>query len=248
MVRPSLRKYNWERPHPSFYKYNYGVGMNYYQSMIDYIDRKDKGMHGSSPHLPWTDELGLSQYDPRAPIRSYSAEDLTKISRRTAARAQASLRDFKATTKSSFQLSQSVSAASVSKQVQTEVKKKKKLLKQIDKVKSRLMADDIDYDADADKRAEYALKAIKRHLRGKSACGIAQTLLSESRRNIAETLDLDVQQQYSRAAHHSAVHTKVVTERMQKQLEDSFVQPLETLSAELRGFDKRTAYSFFEKR
>lgn len=244
MVRP---KYKWERPHPCFYKYNYGVGMNYYQSMIDYIEEKDKGMHGSFPHLPWTDERGLSQYDPRAPIRSYSAEDLTKISRRTAARAQAHLRDFKATSKSSFQLGQSVSAASVTKQVQTEVKKKKKLLKQIDKVKSRLMADDIDYDADADKRAEYSLKAIKRHLRGKSAGGIAQQLLSQSRRNIAETLDLDVQQQFSRAA-HSAVHTKVITERMQKQLEDSFVQPLETLSAELRGFNQKSSHYFFEKR
>lgn len=241
------RRYNWDRPHPSCYKYNYGVGINFYQPMVDYISEKDKGVHGSFPHLPWTDELGLSQYDPRAPIRSYSAEDLTKISRRTAARAQASLRDFKATSKSSFQLNQSVSAASVTRQVQIEEKKKRKLLRQIDKVKTRLMADDIDYDADADKRAEYSLKAIKRHLRGKSAGGIAQQLLSESRRNIAETLDLDVQHQFSRAA-HSKVHTKVITDRMQRQLEDSFVQPLEALSAELRGFDKRTAFCYFEKR
>lgn len=221
--------------------------MNYYQSMVDYIDEKDKGKRIGFPHLPWTDELGLSQYDPRAPIRSYSAEDLTKISRRTAARAQASLRDFRATSKSSFQLSQTASAASVTKQVQTEVKKKKKLLQQIDKVKSRLMADDIGYDRDADKRAEYSLKALKRHIRGRSAGGIAQQLLSDSRRNIAETLDLDVQHQFSRSA-HAAVHAKVITERMEKQLEDSFVQPLETLSAELRGFDKKTAYCLFERR
>lgn len=221
--------------------------MNFYQPMVDYIDVKDKGMHSNSPHLPWSDELGLSQYDPRAPIRSYSAEDLTKISRRTAARAQASLRDFKATSKSSFQLNQSVSAASVTRQVHTEEKKTKKLLRQIDKVKSRLMADDIDYDADADKKAEYSLKAIKKHLRGKSAGGIAQQLLSQSNRNIAETLDLDVQRQYSRAA-HSRVHTKVITERMQRELEDSFVQPLEALSAELRGFDQRTAFCYYEKR
>lgn len=241
------RRYNWERPRPSCYKYNYGVGINYYQPMVDYIDAKDKGTHSSFPHLPWTDELGLSQYDPRAPIRSYSAEDLTKISRRTAARAQASLRDFKATSKSSFQLNQSVCAASLTKQVQTQEKKKRNLLRQIDKVKTRLMADDIDYDADADKRAEYSLRAIKRHLRGKSAGGIAQQLLSESRRNIAETLDLDVQNQFSRTAHTRA-HTRVITERMQKELEDSFVPPLEALSAELRGFDKRTAYCYYEKR
>lgn len=241
------RRFKWERPHPSCYKYNYGVGINFYQPMMDYIDGKDKGMQGSYPHLPWTDELGLSQYDPRTPIRSYSAEDLTKISRRTAARAQASLRDFKTTSKSSFQLNQSVSAASLTRQVQTEDKKKRKILQQIDKVKSRLMADDIDYDADADKRAEYSLKAIKRHLKGKSADGIAQQLLSESRRNIAETLDLDLQQRFSRTAHTRA-HTRVITERMQKELEDSFVQPLEALSAELRGFDKRTAFCYFEKR
>lgn len=241
------RRFKWETPHPSCYKYNYGVGINFYQPMMDYIDGKDKGMHGGYPHLPWTDELGLSQYDPRTPIRSYSAEDLTKISRRTAARAQASLRDFKTTSKSSFQLNQSVSAASLTRQVQTEDRKKRKILQQIDKVKSRLMADDIDYDADADKRAEYSLQAIKRHLKGKSADGIAQQLLSESRRNIAETLDLDLQQRFSRTAHTRA-HTRVITERMQKELEDSFVQPLEALSAELRGFDKRTAFCYFEKR
>lgn len=245
MARP--RKYIWERPHPCFYKYNYGVGMNYYQSMIDYIEEKDHGKRVGYPHLPWTDERGLSQYDPRAPIRSYSSEDLTKISRATEARAKARLRDFKATSKSSFQLSQSVSAASVTKQVQTEIKKKKKILKQIDKVKSRLMADDIGYDPDADKRAEYSLRAIKRHLRGRSAGAIANTLLSESKKNIAESLDLEVGRHVSRAT-HSTLHAKVMTDRMQQQLEDSFVQPLETLSAELRGFDKKSAYFYFEKR
>lgn len=224
--------------------------MNYYQSMVDYIDAKDRGLKANHPHLPWTDERGLSQYDPRNPIRSYSAEDLTKIAHRTEARAKANLRDFKSTTKSSFQLSKSVSAANITQKVKTD-RKNKQILKQIAKVKSRLMADEIDYDPDADKKAEYALKGIQKYLRGKSAKSIETQLLSESRKNIAQSLDYQsesLQKAQVSSLRHVALHSQVMSDRMQKQLEETFVEPLESLSAELRGFDKKSTHYFYEKR
>lgn len=240
---------NWQ-PQTSFYKYNYGVGMQFYQPMIDYLNKKDSGARSAHPHLPWTDERGLSQYDPRKPVRSYSAEDLTKISRKTEASAKAYLRDFKATTKSCFQLSNSVAAANITRKLKTDARKKKQILKQIDKAKSRIMDDE--YDPDADKKAEYALKGLQKYLRGKSAKGIENQLLSDSRRNIAESLECDVKasqkSHFSAGIRHYTIHSEVMSDRMQKQLEESFVEPLESLSAELRGFDRKSSYYYSEKR
>lgn len=249
MVRPNSSQFN---PQTSFYKYNYGVGMNYYQPMIDYIDEKDRGRKVVIPHFPWTNERGLSQYDPRKPVQSYSAEDLTKISLRTEARARAHLKNFKATTESSFQLNASASAASLTRKLNTEKKKKQKILKEISKAKSRAMGDDIDYDPNEDRDVAYQLKAAQKYLRGKSAKSIETQLLSQSRRNIAEGIDFDVKQLQGRqvvsARSVTLQHAQVMSDRMQKQLEESFVQPLDALSAELRCFDKRTSKYCYETR
>lgn len=247
MVRPNSSQFN---PQTSFYNYNYGVGMNYYQPMIDYIEEKDRGKKVVIPRLPWTDERGLSQYDPRKPVQSYSAEDLTKISLRTEARARAHLKNFKATSVSSFQLSTSASAANLTQKLKTEKKKKEKLIKEIDKAKYRIMGDDIDYNPNEDKDIAYQLKAAQKYMRGKSAKSIERQLLSQSRKNIAESAEFDVKQskQLVTARAITLHHTQVMTDRLQKQLEDSFVQPLDALSEELRGFDKRTSRYCYETR
>lgn len=223
--------------------------------MVDYIDNKERGCKTKYPHLPWTDERGLDQYDPKKIIKSYSNEALDKISRRTEASAKEKLRDFKSTSKSSFQLSKSVSAATITEKIHTskEIRKKKEIVRQIKSLKSK-MSDDIDYDPKADKDVELALKSAQKHLRGRSAKAIEAYLRSESMKNIAQGVEFDLSDikkfQRNRVVntHDFAGHLRVMDKRMQQQLEESFVEPLDNLSNELKGFDKRTTMYFVDKR
>ncbi|XP_012281868.1 paramyosin, short form [Orussus abietinus] len=45
----------WRHGPTYVYDMNYGYGMNYYQPMIDYIDRRQVGAKSEYPHLPWSD-------------------------------------------------------------------------------------------------------------------------------------------------------------------------------------------------
>ncbi|XP_066260374.1 paramyosin, short form-like [Euwallacea similis] len=238
------------RPQTKYYNYNYGVGMNYYQPMVDFIDEKYKGRRVAPPHLPWTDELGLSQFDPSS-IRSYRAHDLARISDNTEKSAKIRLGAGHSHASSGFVLAKSVSAARITTKIQQEERKKNKLVKEIRKLKSR-MRDDLDYDPEKDKDIERELRAEQKYLRGKSAKGIEAQLLSKSRRAIAETIDQDLKvAQMSRAFTSGRcirTHVKIMDERMSSQLEESISQPLHTLSDELRGFDKRATYSFIDQR
>lgn len=247
MARPTS---HWFNPSTKVYRYNYGFGINYYQPMIDYIDNKDKGRYSRYPHLPWTDERGLHQYNPKGLVRSYSDQDLTTISRRTEARAKTHLKDFKATTKSQFQLEQSVSAATITRKVHTEEKKSKKreLLHNIKVLKSKI-TDKNEYDPEMDQRIENSLKTIKKHIRGKSAKAIESQLLAESRKHIAEECDLDAMELlHSKASSKMRMHAKLMDIRMQDRLDESITKPLGELSEELKGFNKRSTYYFMDKR
>lgn len=247
------RKINWQNPQALIYEDNYGYGMNFYQPMIDYIDTKDKGGRAEHPHLPWSNERGLEKYSPRKTVRCYSAEDLTRVSRQTEARVKTKLKDFKATTKSKFQLEASVAAATLTKKVHTEAKKSKKIIKEIDKIKSRMAADDVKYEPDMGKLVQEGLKSAQKYLQGKSAKGIEGQLLAEARKNIAEGIvgEIDVKK-YQRNAfintYDTTVHARMMSERMTKELNESFMRPLDDLSVELKGFDKKTTQYFFDKR
>lgn len=252
MSRPSGSRYKFlDNPQTKVYDYNYGVGMNFYQPMVDYIDDKDKGRHVHYPHLPWTEERGLVSYDPNANVKSYSEEDLCRVSRQTAARAREHLRGFKGTTQSAFQLSKTVSAATISEKVHTEVKKtkKQKLLRQIKLVKTK-MADDMDYRVDQQK-IQQALESSKKYRRVKSAKEIETQLLSEAMKNISSESGMDIKQyqrEQSMKGYDTTVHCKLMTERMSNQLEDSFMKPLDDLSKELIGFDRKTTHYYYDQR
>lgn len=244
------KKSRWQ-PLTACYDYNYGVGINFYQPMIDYIEEKERGGRSRYPHLPWTDERGLRQYDPRKIVKSYSSSALDSIARRTEASAKERLRDFKATTKSSFQLSKSVSAASITEKIH--VKKKKEIVKQIKMLKSRVV-EDLGYDREADRDVERTLRAAQKHLKGRSAKAIAAYLHSESQRNIAQGVDFDLSeiskfQKHQLVDSHSyAQHMRVMDKRLLTQMEQKCVEPLTLLSRELKGFDKRTAEHFYDTR
>jgi hypothetical protein len=230
-------------PLTGFYEYNYGVGINYYQPMIDYIEQKERDGATRYPHLPWTDERGLRQYDPKRIVKSYSATALDDIARRTEASAKARLRDFSSTTKSSFQLSKSVSAATITEKVQ--VRKKKEIVRQIKTLKSK-MADDLGYDRYAERDVEMSLRGAQKYLRGRSAKAIESYLRSESSKNIAKAVDFDMSQ--IQRSYSYAQHAKVMDKRLLQQLELKCVEPLDALSKELKGFDRRSTAYFYDQR
>ncbi|EEZ99688.1 Paramyosin, short form-like Protein [Tribolium castaneum] len=238
-------------PTTGYYDYNYGVGINFYQPMVDYIDQKERGGRTSYPHLPWTDELGLSQYDPKT-IKSYSNEALDRVARQTEASAKEKLRDFRATTKSSFMLSKCVSAASITEKVNVKNRKKKEIVRQIKTLKSK-MADDLGYDhRKEDRDVELVLKGSQKYLRGRSAKGIEAFLQSESYKNIAQGVEFDlantrnIENRRFVDTQQFTKHLKVMDKRLLNQLEEKCVEPLDALSRELKGFDKRTAEYFFD--
>lgn len=249
MARAATTKW---RPATATYDYNYGVGINFYQPMVDFIEEKDSCRKRGLPHLPWTDELGLDQYDPMK-IKTYSQDDLTRVSRKTEASAKERLRDFKSCASSTFVLSKSVSAASITEKVKTETKKKKAIIKEIKKLKSKMYDDLRDYNPDKDKEIERQLMASQKYLRGKSAKGIEAQLLSESRKTIAEGIDQDKFMQSTKLQTSSSSrgfhqHVKIMDKRMQVELEDSYMEPLSNLSAELKCFDRRSTHYYIDKR
>lgn len=248
----STTKKSWH-PQTTKYDYNYAVGMNFYQPMVDYIDKKKIGGNPELPHLPWTEELGLNQFSPRT-VKSYSDDNFDSILRETEASAQRKLKDFKSTSKSSFVLTKSVSAASVRQTVKRDTRRKKVLVKQIDKLKSNINEDLENYFAHQD--TEKMDFASQRFLRGRSAKQIESQLLAQADKVIAEGLKEDgekqqrsiTQKSVEEKSVRSRAHVEMMDARMQDQLEDSFVRPLHHLSYELKDFDDRTTLFYYDTR
>uniref|UniRef100_A0A6P7H5U9 Paramyosin, short form-like n=1 Tax=Diabrotica virgifera virgifera TaxID=50390 RepID=A0A6P7H5U9_DIAVI len=259
MAGSSTATKKW-RPQTSAYDYNYGVGINYYQPMVDFIEEKGRGRKVNFPDMPWSDELGLDQFDPLK-IKLYSQQDLTRISRETEASAKSKLRDFKSSASSSFVLQKSVSAATITQKVKTETKKKKSILRDIKKIKDR-MYDDLEFlSADKDREIERELRASQKFLRGRSAKQIEQQLLSQSNKAIAEGVEEDFQRMQSGQLSSQLStsgkifkkvtirsHAQMMDQRIQSQLEESFKQPLDNLSLELKDFDRRSSHFYEDKR
>lgn len=174
------------------YEDNYGYTMNYYQPMIDYLDAKAQRLSVSPPHLPWTSERGLKQYRPSNTIRQYKTDDILRLSRSVAARADEILLDFRVKKRSPFSVVKLVDASRVTKHIapdsilersrersrrrqrEFEEQVRQDTLKILQRIR-RMELDTVEMSQD-----------FKRSLRGKSASAIAKALLSESSRNITQ--------------------------------------------------------------
>lgn len=189
---PNLNK--WSKPPTAVYEDNYGYGINFYQPMIDYINAKENGVSAKPPHLPWNNERGLNKYRFDKPIKAYSEEDVTRISHEVAEQAKRDLNKFDVAKRSAFSVVATAAAANVTKHVGVEsvtVKAKKKRVdrEKIKAERQKKIMDEIDkhlelYEAQANVGNELKGKAMM--YRGKSAKAIAQTLLEESRQNVAQ--------------------------------------------------------------
>ncbi|XP_059220099.1 paramyosin, short form isoform X2 [Stomoxys calcitrans] len=180
------------RRHGAAYEDNYGYTMNYYQPMIDYLDAKAQRLDVSPPHLPWTSERGLKQYRPSNAIRQYKTDDIIRLSRSVAARADEILLDFRVKKRSPFSVVKLVDASRVTKhlapdsilerarersrrrQREFEDQIRQDTLKILQRIR-KMELDTVEMSQD-----------FKRSIRGKSASAIAKALLSESTRNITQ--------------------------------------------------------------
>ncbi|KAL9903858.1 paramyosin, short form isoform X2 [Glossina fuscipes] len=174
----------------STYDDNYGYTMNFYQPMLDYLDAKAQRLQVVPPHLPWTSERGLKQYRPSNVIRQYKTDDLLRLSRAAAARADEILLDFRVKKRSPFSVQKLVDAARVTKHIapDTVVERQRERRRR----RQRELEDQIQQDITKllfrikkmELESGEMTKEFKRQIRGKSATAIAQALLSESERNI----------------------------------------------------------------
>lgn len=68
----------WKRPPTFVYPSNFGFGVNMYQTMIEYLDKKDAGerVNKDDVHLPLLEERCLRQYEAERPFRWYDNHDI----------------------------------------------------------------------------------------------------------------------------------------------------------------------------
>lgn len=184
----------WNRPPTAIYEDNYGYGINFYQPMIDYISAKGQGVATKPPHLPWNNERALDKYRFDKPIQAYSEADVTKISHEIAEQAKRDLNTFNISKRSPFSVIQTAAAANVTKHVGVESITTKARKKKVDREKIKVerqkkRMDEIEKELELyEKEVNVAneLRGKAKMYRGKSAKAIAQTLLGESRKNVAE--------------------------------------------------------------
>ncbi|XP_017862106.1 PREDICTED: paramyosin, short form isoform X2 [Drosophila arizonae] len=178
--------------HGTTYDDNYGYTMNFYQPMLDYLDAKAKGLKVQQPHLPWVSERGLKQYRSSNAVRQYNADEIVRLSRTCAARADEILLSFRAQKRSPFSVQKFVDATRVAKHIEPDTvversrqrrRRRQEELEDLikrDTLKILQRIRKIELDNEYDKMSD----DFKRSIRGKSASAIAQALLSESERNI----------------------------------------------------------------
>lgn len=194
MAPVKVPTFKWNKPPTAVYENNYGYGINFYQPMIDYMNAKEQGIPVKPPHLPWNNERALDKYRFDRPIKTYTEEEVHRISHDIADQAKRDLNTFKITKRSPFSVIATASAANVTKHVGTEsvttkAKKKKVDREKIKAERQKKRLEEIErelelYEKEVNVGAELRGKAMM--YRGKSAGAIAQVLLDESRRNVAE--------------------------------------------------------------
>lgn len=101
LISPSeLKKHKIQyvpgRPLSKIYEYTYGYSMNYYQPMIDYMDRKlvDEENSDQLPHLPWTNERYIEEFDPKKSIRLYTDKEYSARSKEAEKSAKRNIIDY----------------------------------------------------------------------------------------------------------------------------------------------------------
>nr|NP_001246681.1 paramyosin, isoform E [Drosophila melanogaster]AFH04352.1 paramyosin, isoform E [Drosophila melanogaster] len=265
------------RPTTTTYEDNYGYTMNFYQPMLDYLDAKAKGLEVKKPHLPWVSERGLKQYRPSNAVRQYNADEIVRLSRTCAARADEILLNFRAQKRSPFSVQKLVDASRVTKHLEPDTvversrqrrRRRQEELEDLikrDTLKILQRIRKIELDNELDKMSD----DFKRSIRGKSASAIAQALLSESEKNIktakkeeedyiAQTL-VRSSRAVSRARSRSsspldgqyrahALHIELMDDRLVDKLDHRVSSSLHNVKRQLSTLNQRTVEFYADSR
>ncbi|KAM8709023.1 hypothetical protein ACLKA7_015917 [Drosophila subpalustris] len=174
------------------YDDNYGYTMNFYQPMMDYLDAKAKGLKVQQPHLPWVSERGMKQYRSSNAVRQYNADEILRLSRTCAARADEILLSFRAQKRSPFSVQKLVDATRVAKHIEPDTvveRSRQRRRRRQEELEDTIKRDTLKIlqrirKIELDNEVDQMSDDFKRSIRGKSASAIAQALLSESEKNI----------------------------------------------------------------
>jgi hypothetical protein len=196
-------EYKPGHPRSKIYDYTYGYSFGYYQPMIDYLDQRDAADETEKselqlPHLPWTNERYIKEYDPKNPIKLYNTKELKRIAEKSQAGALKNINNFDVK-RSYFGAVATADAThllrKLPKHSALDAVYKKDVGKIIQDVK------DLEMDAyyrykDGERRLieedrEPFSIELKRAIKGKSANQIRNILLADSRKNIQEASDND---------------------------------------------------------
>lgn len=256
------------------YEDNYGYTMNFYQPMLDYLDAKTKKLNVDLPHLPWSSERGLRQYRPSNPVRRYDTDEVLRLSRACAQRADEILLDFRVRKRTPFSVIKLADAARVHKHIEPDTvversrerrRRRQQDLEDIirqDTIKLLQRIRRMELDNDCSRMTD----EFKRSIRGKSATAIAQALISESERNIkcskreeedflAQTL-VRASRAASRARSGSpegrisshAYHIELMDERLVDKLDHRVSSSLHNVKRQLSTLNQKTVEFYADSR
>lgn len=196
-------EYKPGHPHSKIYDYTYGYSFGYYQPMIDYLDRRDSADDSEKsklqlPHLPWTNERYIKEYDPKNPIKLYNPKEARKIAEKSQAGALKNINNFDVK-RSYFGAIPTADAThllrNLPKQSALEAVYRKDVGKIIQDVKDLEMDAYYRYKEGErrlleDERENFPIE-LKRALKGKSANQIRNILLADSNKKIQDATEND---------------------------------------------------------
>lgn len=197
-------EYKLGHPHSKIYDYTYGYSMNYYQPMIDYLDQRDSSSNSVErenlqlPHLPWTNERYIKEYDPKNPLKLYSDKKAAEIAKRSQESALRNIINFDV--KRSYFSAIPTSDATklirnLPKTIALEKVYKRDVGKLIKDIKDLEMETYYRYKEGERKMLEEDREnfswEMKRAIKGKSANQIRNILLADSLKSIKESTDHD---------------------------------------------------------
>ncbi|KAG5678766.1 hypothetical protein PVAND_008410 [Polypedilum vanderplanki] len=196
-------EYKPGHPHSKIYDYTYGYSMNYYQPMIDYLDRRDSlSVHDDEkiqlPHLPWTNERYIQEYDPKNPLMLYNDKELKRIAVKSQTGALKNINNFDVK-RSYFSAIPTADATKLLRKLPKtsalEAVYKKDVGQLIEDIKNLEMETYYRYKEGERKmiqeeRENFPLE-LKRAIKGKSANQIRNILLADSMRKIRESSEND---------------------------------------------------------
>lgn len=232
--------------------------MNYYQPMIDYLDKRDAAGDAEKenlqlPHLPWTNERYIAEYDPKKVIKIDSAEKTDAIAKKSRDGALKNINNFDVK-RSYFGC---VATADATKLLRN-LPKKSAVEAVYKKDIGKILQDVRDVEMDAYYRYKDGERklleedregfpiALKRAIKGKSANQISHILLTDSMRSIKERGDEDAQRfRECYAMARTRRHARSLSETRPQNLEyansnQNVSTTLENVKKELHSFTNNT--------